>query len=73
VSQIQTTKSCLLGHDVVGGKAANEYGTVVVKPEGKRPHGFTDMGKRQSCAFVEHHVKEEYGKLEVWLHAFFIS
>jgi hypothetical protein len=39
-------------HDVVGGKTANECGTVVVKPKGKRPHRVTDMGKRQSCAFV---------------------
>jgi hypothetical protein len=52
VSQVQTTKSCLLWHDAFEGKAANEYGTVVVKPEGKRPHGVTDMGKRQSCAFA---------------------
>jgi len=52
VSQSQTSKRCLLWHDVVGGKAANEYGTVVVKPEGKRPHGVIGMGKRESCAFV---------------------
>jgi hypothetical protein len=39
-------------HDVVGRMAANEYGTVIVKPKGKRPRRVTDMGKRQSCAFV---------------------